>query len=240
MSSEQAIKYHSITIGDKNTWDDWHLVPTSRPLVNPPEVNTSYVTIPGASGSLDLTEALTGYPTYTNRTGSWEFIVMNGYGEWYSRYSEIMAYLHGKKFRAILDDDPNYYYEGRFSVASWVSPKNWSRITINYNVGPYKIDLTSTDEAWLWDPFNFESDMIRNYGSITVSGTTTFTVNNDAMPVRPVINASSAMTVAFNGNTYSLAAGDNIIREILFREGENTLTFNGNGTVSIKMHGGRF
>lgn len=240
MSSEQAIKYHSITIGDKNTWDDWHLVPTSRPLVNPPEVNTSYVTIPGASGSLDLTEALTGYPTYTNRTGSWEFIVMNGYGEWYSRYSEIMAYLHGKKFRAILDDDPNYYYEGRFSVASWVSPKNWSRITINYNVGPYKIDLTSTDEAWLWDPFNFESDMIRNYGSITVSGTTTFTVNNDAMPVRPVINASSVMTVAFNGNTYSLAAGDNTIREILFREGENTLTFNGNGTVSIKMHGGRF
>ena len=240
MSSEQAIKYHSITIGDKNTWDDWHLVPTSRPLVNPPEVNTSYVTIPGASGSLDLTEALTGYPTYTNRTGSWEFIVMNGYGEWYSRYSEIMAYLHGKKFRAILDDDPNYYYEGRFSVASWVSPKNWSRITIDYNVGPYKIDLTSTDEAWLWDPFNFESDMIRNYGNITVSGTTTFTVNNDTMPVCPVINASAAMTVAFNGNTYSLAAGDNTIREILFREGENTLTFNGNGTVSIKMHGGRF
>lgn len=240
MSSEQARKYHSITIGDKNTWDDWHLVPTSRPLVNPPEVNTSYVTIPGASGSLDLTEALTGYPTYTNRTGSWEFIVMNGYGEWYSRYSEIMAYLHGKKLRAILDDDPNYYYEGRFSVASWTSPKDWSRITINYNVGPYKIEVHGTDENWLWDPFNFESDMIRNYGSITVSGTTTFTVNNDAMPVRPVINASAAMTIVFNGNTYSLAAGDNTIREILFREGENVLTFNGNGTVSIKMHGGRF
>ena len=240
MSSEQARKYHSITIGEKNTWDDWHLVPTSRPLVVPPNVNTSYVTVPGASGSLDLTETLTGHPTYSNRSGSWEFLVMNGYGSWEARYSEIMGYLHGKKFRAILDDDPNYYYEGRFSVASWTSPKDWSRISINYNVGPYKIDLAGTDEAWLWDPFNFESGMIRNYGNIVVSGSTSFTVNNDAMPVRPVIHASSAMTVTFKGKTYSLTAGDNTIREIQFYEGENTLIFNGNGTVSIKMHGGRF
>lgn len=240
MSSEQSRKYHSITIGEKNTWDDWHLVPTSRPLVVPPNVNTSYVTVPGASGSLDLTEALTGHPTYSNRNGSWEFLVMNGYGSWEARYSEIMGYLHGKKFRAILDDDPNYYYEGRFSVASWTSPKDWSRISINYNVGPYKIDLAGTDEAWLWDLFNFESGVIRNYGNIAVSGSTSFTVDNDAMPVRPVINASAAMTVTFKGKTYSLTAGDNTIREIQFYEGENTLIFNGNGTVSIKMHGGRF
>lgn len=36
--------YHSITIGEKNTWDDWHLIPTSRPLVNPPSVNTHLIT----------------------------------------------------------------------------------------------------------------------------------------------------------------------------------------------------
>lgn len=240
MSSEQAKKYHSITIGEKNTWDDWHLVPTSRPLVVPPNVNTSYVTVPGASGSLDLTEALTGHPTYSNRSGSWEFLVMNGYGSWESRYSEIMAYLHGKRFQIILDDDPNYYYEGRLSVASWTSPKDWSRISINYNVGPYKIELRSADEAWLWDPFNFETDSVKSYHDIPISGETTFVVVNDIMPVRPVINASAAMTVTFNGKTHSLVAGDNTVREIQFYEGENTLIFNGNGTVSIKMHGGRF
>ena len=27
--------YHSITIGDKNTWDDWHLIPATRPLFHP-------------------------------------------------------------------------------------------------------------------------------------------------------------------------------------------------------------
>lgn len=240
MSSEQAKKYHSITIGDKNTWDDWHLVPTSRPLVPPPNVNTSYVTVPGSSGSLDLTEALTGYPTYANRTGSWEFLVLNGYGEWYARYSDIMSYLHGKRFRAILDDDPNYYYEGRFSVASWKSNKDWSRITINYNVGPYKIEVHGIDENWLWDTFNFETDMVHAYKDIEVSNATEVVVYNDIMRVRPTIICSAAMSVDFLGKTYQLSAGNNSVREIVFSEGSNTLIFNGSGTVTIQMHGGRF
>lgn len=240
MSTEQAKKYHSITIGEKNTWDDWHLVPTSRPLVTPPNVNTSYVNIPGSSGSLDLTEALTGYPTYANRTGSWEFLVLNGYGEWYARYSDIMGYLHGKKFRAILDDDPNYYYEGRFSVSSWASNKDWSRITINYNVGPYKIEVHGIDENWLWDTFNFETDMVHAYKDIEVSDNTDVTIYNDVMRVRPTIICSIPMTVSFLGKTYQLAAGNNSVREIVFSEGTNVLTFNGSGTVTIQMHGGRF
>ena len=240
MSSEQAKKYHSITIGDKNTWDDWHLVPTSRPLVPPPNVNTSYVTVPGSSGSLDLTEALTGYPTYANRTGSWEFLVLNGYGEWYIRYSDIMSYLHGKRFRAILDDDPNYYYEGRFSVASWASNKDWSRITINYNVGPYKIEIRGIDENWIWDTFNFETDTVNAYNNIEVSGTKEVTIHNDIMRVRPTIVCSSAMSVSFLGVSHQLSSGSNSVREIVFSEGDNVLTFTGNGTVTIQMHGGRF
>lgn len=239
MSSEQAKIYHSITIGDKNTWDDWHLVPSSRPLVNPPEVNTSYVRIPGASGALDLTEALTGYPTYSNRTGSWEFIVINDFGEWYERYSEIMGYLHGKKFRAILDDDPDYYYEGRFSVGSWSSPKNWSRIVINYNVGPYKIKINS-NMNWLWDPFNFETDVAYSYTNLEIDGTRTVVIQNDVMRVSPTIISNNSMNVIFNGHSYSITSGENNIREIIFSEGVNVLMFNGSGTVTIQMHGGRF
>lgn len=116
--------YHSITIGDKNTWDDWHLIPTSRPLFNPPTVKSNLVEIPGGDGTLDLTTALTGRPTYNNRTGSWTFIVQNGFKDWSALYSEIMVYLHGQKFKAILEDDPAYYYEGRFSVNQWKSDKD--------------------------------------------------------------------------------------------------------------------
>ena len=133
--------YHSITFGEKNTWDDWHLVPTSLPVFNPPAQKVKTIDIPGGDGVIDLSQALTGYPVFQNRTGSFEFIVPNGFepwesgrieqAPWHSVYSEIMDYLHGQSLRAILEDDPEYFYEGRFTVNSWKSPKDWSRITID-------------------------------------------------------------------------------------------------------------
>ena len=97
--------YHSITFGEKNTWDDWHLVPTSRPVFHPPAQKVKTIDVPGGDGVIDLSRALTGYPVYQNRTGSFEFIVPNGFEPWeagrieqtpwHSVYSDIMDYLHG-------------------------------------------------------------------------------------------------------------------------------------------------
>lgn len=158
--------YHSITFGEKNTWDDWHLVPTSRPVFLPPEQKVMEIDIPGGDGVINMSETLTGYPIYNNRKGSIEFIVMLGddYGDWASRYSDIMNYLHGKSKRAILEDDKAYFYEGRFFVSSWVSNSDGtgSRITIDYDVAPYKLSVQSSAENWLWDPFNFETGIIQN------------------------------------------------------------------------------
>lgn len=240
MSSAQAQAYHSITIGDKNTWDDWHLVPTSRPLVNPPQVKTNYVDLPGGDGVLDLTTALSGRPTYGNRSGSWEFLVMNGYQDWSTLYSEIMIYLHGQEFRAILDDDPNYFYLGRFSVNSWKSNKNWSSITIDYNVGPYKKSVYGSDQDWLWDPFNFETGVIRSYKNLTVDGTLEMTIPNDFMETVPtILTSESGMSVTFEGETYTLAKGGNVNPNIRLVQGENVLTFTGTGTVTIQIQEGR-
>lgn len=130
--------YHSITFGNKNTWEDWHLVPSSRPVFNPPALKEKYLDIPGGDGNIDLTEALTGYPVYQNRTGSVEFIVMNDYWPWQEAYSAICDYIHGQRMKAVLEDDPDYYYEGRFKVNKWKSDKDYSKITIDYNVSPYK------------------------------------------------------------------------------------------------------
>lgn len=137
--------YHSITFGNKNTWTDWHLVPTSRPVISPPSVKTRYVEIPGADGVIDLTDSLTGRPAYNNREGSIEFYVLNQYDlegpatyNWSDVYSEIMTYIHGKHMRMVLEDDPGYYYEGRFSVNSWKTDRDRSTITIDYNVDPKK------------------------------------------------------------------------------------------------------
>lgn len=154
----------------KNTWDDWHVLPTERPVFAPPEVKTNYIDVPGGHGALDLTEALTKYPTYKNRTGSFTFYVMNDYikdgkivyesnvqGRWAERYSEVMEFLHGKQLYAVLDDDPDWFYQGRFMVEGWEPGDTWSRLKIKYEVNPFKWNKYSSLSDWLWDPFNFET-----------------------------------------------------------------------------------
>jgi hypothetical protein len=152
--------YHSITFGDKNTWDDWHLIPSSRPLFNPPTVKTKTIDIPGGNGVIDLSESLTGYPVFNNREGSIEFVIVDQDTSWVDIFSMISNYLHGRRMKAILEDDPGHYYEGRFSVNSWKSDKDWSKITIDYSVGPYKWELQSSLDDWLWDTFSFVNGVI--------------------------------------------------------------------------------
>lgn len=233
--------YHSITFGDKNTWDDWHLIPSSRPVFSVPAVNTSYIEIPGMDGQLDATEALTGYPTFADRTGSFEFVVVegDGYGSWMDRYTTIMEYLHGRRMHAVLEDEPDYYYDGRFSVNSWKSGSNWSTVAIDYTVAPYKKELTSSLDDWEWDSFNFESGIIRSLKDLTVDGSLTVNIIGTPQPVTPEFTASSAMTVTFKGNEYALSAGTTKLAKVILQNGENELTISGNGTVSINYRGGR-
>lgn len=152
--------YHSITFGSKNTWEDWHLVPSSRPVFSPPALKKKTLDIPGGDGLIDLSDSLTGYSVYNNREGSFEFIVMNDYWEWQEAYSTIMDYLHGIKMTAFLEDDPDYYYEGRFTVSDWKSDKNYSLIVIDYDVAPYKrkfeesvknIQVTTTKQLYTFN-----------------------------------------------------------------------------------------
>lgn len=240
--------YHSITIGDKNTWDDWHLIPSSRPLVSPPNVRTNLVDVPGTDGSLDITDALIGRATYTDRTGSWDFFVDNGYGKWSDRYSEIMAYLHGKKLTAVLEDDPLFYYEGRFFVNEWRSDPYYSRITINYEVGPYKLYSVTDGDMWLWDPFNFNTDYIRSYRNMIIKRTEDLVVNvtGDVMDIVPLISTpTNDVILEFKNFKINLIRGSHIYDDVILTEGENTLIFRYNGSesstkVSLKMTGGKF
>ena len=150
-----------------NTWDQFHIVPTSRPFVAAPELKSNEVDVPGSDGSIDLTEAPQGRSTYQNRTGSWEFIIMNDFCqpisthmEWYTAYSNIMDYLHGRRFRVVLEDDAAYFYEGRLTVSDYVSENNYSKITIDYNLAPFKWSIMKTGDDWLWDPFNFDTGIV--------------------------------------------------------------------------------
>lgn len=232
--------YHSITFGDKNTFDDWHLIPTSRPVIAPPALRSQTVDIPGGFGSLDLSEALAGYPLYDNRTGSIEFAVVNDkWSDWSLGYQTILNYLHGQRMKMILEDDPSYYYIGRFTVNSWSTGDNYSTITIDYDLYPYKKQLVSTSEQWLWDPFDFEYGYITEYFNLSVNRSLSVTVKACGEPTVPVITSSAAMTVTVNSKTYNLSAGRNYITDLVAPPNtDTTYTFTGTGTISIDYRGG--
>ena len=185
--------YHSITFGEKNTWTDWHLVPTSRPVINPPKPKTQYVDIPGADGSIDLTESLAGRPVFSDREGSIEFIVLNDFNidnynyNWIDIYTEVLQYLHGRRMRMILEDDPNYYYDGRFAVNSWKSDANNSTITIDYVVGPYKYLVSSPFAGENLENGTFEFSGTEGESDYTIREVTINTVARLRNPARTYI-----------------------------------------------------
>lgn len=146
--------------GTKNTWIDWHLVPTERPSIDTPEVNTKTVDVPGMNGDLDFSESLTGYPTYKNRKGSIEFMVLTGYESWNEIYNEMCSFFHGRKLYFACEDDPAYYYYGRITVNQYQSQKDNSKITIDYDLEPFKYEYTNGKSGCYWDTFDFESDTI--------------------------------------------------------------------------------
>ena len=166
MTAEQeerfARQYHSITIGAYNTWKAWRLIPTSRPAVNPPEVKTNFVEVPGADGALDFTEALDSKIHYKPSEGQWEFLICheqididtgNKYhseNRWSLLWHDILNAVHGKRNQIILMDEwkegaeDNRFYVGRVWLNSFVSDPNHSKIVFDYNLEPFRY-LTTED-----------------------------------------------------------------------------------------------
>lgn len=166
--TDQSTRLHL----DRNTWENWHLIPASRPTMTYPKQKTLTASdIPNVNGDVDLSLSQNKYPVFNNREGNFSFIynplfssMYEDYKPWNVLYSEISEFIHGRKLRMVLEDDPGYYYEGRFEVESWTSNTDGSGSVINikYSVAPYKVSIFSSLNEWLWDPFNFYNGVITN------------------------------------------------------------------------------
>ena len=204
----------SVKMNGINTWKDWKLIPSSRPLFNAPKVKTNYIDLPGANGSIDATQVLSNYIYYQNREGSNEFYVANRDLDWATVYSMVMNYLQGKRVKIILSDDPGFYYRGRLAVNQWKSEQDFSRIVIDYVLEPYKYEIISTNEDWLWDPFNFYTGIIRKKSDYTNVRMNAYDATNlkfemnfypRQMPVVPIITIKP--TFYLNGGSSTTVSG---------------------------------
>ena len=236
---------HSITLTNSqnekvNTWDDWHMIPNSRPVVNPPEVITEYVKIPGADGTLDFTEKLAGRVIYGDRSGSWEFSVDNGYQEWQVLYDRLLRQLHGKFFTVVLEDEPAYQYSGRLKVNEWRSEKINSVVTIDYVLSPYKKMVSGFTQDWLWDDLTVSSGIYTiYYGTFNVDGSRLRNLYNPGDSRVPLtMHLTDMMTIKYYGDTKTFGAGLIENCGLFLEPGDNFIEFIGNGNVTISYDRG--
>lgn len=179
----------------KHSWLDWHLIPSKRPQMPPPNVKTNYVDIPGAHGHLDLSNVLTGAPRYENRTGSMDFILMNksinseGKPElekyWWERYSEIMNFLHGQVIKMQFFDECSNSYFNKFDVL------DGSRTHPLPTDGSEDFVSEFSNREWYWigrvNVSGFDSQ--NNYSTITISyDAYPYKIKYDGTPAEMVVS----------------------------------------------------
>lgn len=131
-----------------------------------------------------------------------------------------------------------FYYKGTAQINDFKSDKSIGTITIECDVDPYKYDIQSSIEDWLWDHFSFEDGIINQTKDIAVNGSKEIIIYGRRKRVVPKITCDNEMQVVFNSKTYDLLAGTQKVLNIEICEGRNVLKFIGNGTVSIEYRGG--
>lgn len=157
-----------LTINGKHT-SELGLKMTSM-YIPMPAPKTYQVNIPYASGSIDLSE-VTGNVNYEDRKGvEFSFILYDGsYDGWARALSSIARWIHGKKVQVIPDNDFNFYYACRLEVDGRKSNQINGKIVLSGTAEPFKYDKLASDEEWLWDPFSFETGVIRELSDLSIT-----------------------------------------------------------------------
>lgn len=230
-----------VTFDDRiHTERDWGLKLLSV-YIPMPDPKTQILDIPGGDGSIDLTE-INGRPAYNDRDGvELVFDLMDGsYENWFLKYSQFAAEVHGRKVKMVLDDDPDHYYMVRLKLDGKKSNPVYGQITFSGTAEPFKYDLTATNEPWLWDTFNFETGVIREIEKVEITAENNkVTIIGAGIDTPPVFVVSQAdnLKLTYGGRTYTLKVGQNRFPAVRVGKEDVTLTFSGTGKFEVEYRG---
>lgn len=201
-----------------NTWYDLHLIVTAKTIPDA-EPKTNYVKLDGMSGSLDLSEVLTGEINYDDRTISATF--WTDYGNRKDREAllrKITASLHGKKIKIVEPDDPNHYFYGRVKIKSKKNILAYAEFAIEAVCDPWRYALEET---------------VRRVDVDTAAVTDVVINNNGVKTLSPVITVTGSVDITYNGQKTPLTAGTYKISDIKLRQGANIIGVSGNGSATF-------
>lgn len=212
----KSIKFLTKNNVSYDTWDAFSLI-TSKVTIGSPKPKKILVDVPCADGSLDLTEAL-GEVRFSNRTITIAFTYMGT--DWPWDYSQLQNTINGQKVKVFCEEDRNTYYYGRCNVSDRVTENGISTVTVEIDAEPWK----------------YKKDITENVK--TISGTQEVTYFNLRKSVVPEIEVTGEMTMLYKGKTYKLSKGKHKFDDIVFVEGNNEITWTGNGTVTVRYQEG--
>lgn len=199
---------------------DMHLIQQSCE-VGTAVPKTSSLDVPGMDGSYDTTEVLDGVK-FKNRPIEWTFALYPGMN-WEQTKSLVSNLIDGKRMRITLDDDPDYFYDGRITVKKYKSSNVLKQITVTADCKPYKY---KKDE--------------RVISGVIGSAETAFVLPGSYMPVHPQITVDVETTIFFEGVSVALSPGTHTVLSITLHEGDNELKATGAsaGTIEIRYREG--
>lgn len=128
-----------------------------------PDVKTQTVSVPGADGELDLTDALTGEPVFGNRTIKLKLgFCPRGSFDFYA----FAAAVHGQRRKLELDGRDGYYI-GRCTVGMPDTSLDRTIFDLTINADPYRLDDA---EVSVKIPMLAASDNVLGGRSVTAVG----------------------------------------------------------------------
>lgn len=242
-----AINYGvAFTVGSvtKHSKDDYNLIMTNK-QISTPVPDTHYVEVPGRNGMIDLSTIVAGTIRFKPRTITMTFYSPKKVQEWELEATTIRNQICGRQCEIVFDDDLAYKWIGRVtSVEPTYEGRNES-IVITAEVDPFKRNVTSSAEPWLWDPFDFDLGIINETADVPISGSGTVTVIASQQWTNPIVSVTADMTLTFTNadsetTTVNLKAADGsvVLYDCIIKEGTNTFAFTGTGNVTINYVGG--
>ena len=206
------------------------MLPTVIPTFAPAQPVLNIQTVPGVSGVIDYTEALTGFVPFQNRQGTFEFIVLPDMA-YETAKSTISDYLAGRGLNCILDDDPSYFYSGRFWVNEAASNRGYGTIAISYDVDPYKYNVASSEVANLWA----ENLPDLKYKVLALNGSETLRILNPgvaSVKLRVTTNATITLEKGAAVETINTGTKDTTTQ---LPSGITEVTFTGTASVRVEV-----
>ena len=153
-------------IGNFHTLTDWGLyLKVGSPKIGAAEPEEYLVQVTGSDSLLNLTTWDDGKVHYKKRTITMELLCNAPKSKWPSIESTIANAIHGKWLQCRFDEDPAWYWEGLWKVTP-SRDRLSSAFTITGTCNPFKRSVYDGTNDWLWDDFNFETDIVRNYTNI--------------------------------------------------------------------------